>query len=364
MVITGECRFGDLESLVGRLNHVCFVIPQARHFMSRLRWLLVRARRGRRIILRPQVLSDLRLWLTFLRVAFEGLSLNLLSFRLPTYVLRSDAAEHGMGGFCAISSRGWRLELPVDCRVGCREGISLNLLEFLGDIVSVWIELLAGRVPPGSCMLAQGDSTSATGWLRKSNFSEHNHPLQLEAARHLATLLLIHGVTLYSQWFAGNKNGLSDVLSRDTHLTNPDLSAMCLLSIPLQVPPNFAIFPVPPVVSSWVPSLLRSQPLIVVSAKAPTRSSVWLGLDGASGSRASASSMTPTSRPSSTELGLASLAPSPPLSEPADFQWGLMTDLLPAQLPVPSIMWRRLLWTPATVGRMGVKRKLNIVDSE
>jgi hypothetical protein len=41
--------------------------------------------------------------------------------------------------------------------------------------------------------------TSATGWLRKSIFSEHNHPLQLEAARHLATLLLMHGVTLYSQ---------------------------------------------------------------------------------------------------------------------------------------------------------------------
>jgi hypothetical protein len=37
MVITGECRFDDLESLVGRLNHVCFIIPQARHFMSRLR---------------------------------------------------------------------------------------------------------------------------------------------------------------------------------------------------------------------------------------------------------------------------------------------------------------------------------------
>jgi hypothetical protein len=108
------------------------------------------------------------------------------------------------------------------------------------------------------------------------------------------------------------------VLSRDTHLTNPDLISMCLLSIPLKAPPNFAIFPVPPVLSSWVTSLLRSQPLIMVSAKAPTRSSVWLGLVGDSGSRASTSLMTNTPRPSSTAPGLASLAPSSPLSEPAD----------------------------------------------
>jgi hypothetical protein len=67
----------------------------------------------------------------------DGLSLNLLSFRLPAHVLWSDAAEHAMGDFCAISGRGWRLELPVDCRVGYRDGISLNLFEFLGGIVSV-----------------------------------------------------------------------------------------------------------------------------------------------------------------------------------------------------------------------------------
>jgi hypothetical protein len=234
MVIVEACSYDELETLVGRLNHVCFIIPLARHFMSRLRWLLQGARAGRGIRLRPQVLADLRLWLSFLRIAFEGISLNLISFRAPTHVLRSDAAEHSIGGFCGLSGKAWSLELPPDCRVGCREGISLNLFEFLGGIISVWVEILAGRVQAGSCLLAQGDSTSATGWLRKSNFSDNNHPLQLEAARHLAFIILDAGVLLYSQWFAGKKNGMSDSLSRDTHLSARELTSLCPRSLCLR----------------------------------------------------------------------------------------------------------------------------------
>ena len=199
MLLTEPCDYDALDTLVGRLNNVCFIIPQARHFMSYLRWLLHTAHKGRSLKLRPQVLADLRLWLAFLQLAQKGISLNLISFRIPTHVFRSDAAEHGMGGFCGISGKAWHFELPLECRVGCREGISLNLFEFLGGIISIWVELLAGRVPLGSCLLAQGDSTSATGWLRKPNFSEHNHSLQLEAAWHLSFLLLDAGAVLYSQ---------------------------------------------------------------------------------------------------------------------------------------------------------------------
>jgi hypothetical protein len=158
-------------------------------------------RQGWRIRLRPQVLADLRLWLSFLHLAHRGISLNLISFRTPTHVFQSDALDHGIGGFCAISRGGaWSLEILTDCGVGCQEGISaLNLFEFLGGIISVWVEIRAGRVPPGSCLLAQGDSTSETGWLKKSNFRGTNHPLQLEVARHLAFLLLDAQVILYSQ---------------------------------------------------------------------------------------------------------------------------------------------------------------------
>jgi hypothetical protein len=140
-LITESCGYNDLETW---LNHVCFVIPVARHFMSRLRWLLHTLRQGRRIRLTPQVLADLRLWLSFLRLDHRGINLNLISFRTPTHVFQSDASEYGIGGFCAISGGAWSLEIPTDCRVGCREGISLNLFEFLGGIISVWVEIRAG----------------------------------------------------------------------------------------------------------------------------------------------------------------------------------------------------------------------------
>jgi hypothetical protein len=346
MVIMETCSYEDLDTLVGRLNHVCFIIPLARHFMSRLRWLLTGARAGRRIRLRPQVLADLRLWLSFLRLAFEGISLNLISFRVPTHVFRSDAAEHGIGGFCGLNGKAWRLELPPDCRVGCREGISLNLFEFLGGIISVWVEILAGRVPPGSCLLAQGDSTSATGWLRKSNFSDNNHRLQLEAARHLAFILLDAGVLLYSQWFAGKTNGMSDSLSRDTHLSARELTALCSHFIPSQVPPNLEICPLPLVVYSWVISLLRSQPPTTALRKEPTRSTLWHGRDGPNGCSPWSSLTMNSLRPSSPGPGRDSLAPLPPQSDPLGFQDQLILSLLPGQSPIPSTMWRRPLWMP------------------
>ena len=59
MLSVATCEYKDLDTLVGRLNHVCFIIPLARHFMSRLRWLLHILSKGRRVHLRPQVLADL-----------------------------------------------------------------------------------------------------------------------------------------------------------------------------------------------------------------------------------------------------------------------------------------------------------------
>jgi hypothetical protein len=218
-------------------------------------------------------------------------------------VFRSDAAEHGIGGFCGLSGKAWSLELPPDRRAGCRKGISLNLFKFLDGIISVWVKILAGSVSPGSCLLAQGDSTSATGWLQKSNFLDNNHPLQLEAARHLAFVILDAGVLLYLQWFAGKKNGMSGSLSRDTHLSARELTSLCFHFIPSQVPLNLEICPLPHVVSSWVvTSLLQSQLPTKALRKEPIRSTLWHGRDGANGCEPWNSSTTSSSAFLATQL--------------------------------------------------------------
>jgi hypothetical protein len=97
----------------------------------------------------------------------------------------------------------------------------------------------------------QEDSTSATGWLKKSNFKGSNHPLQLEVTWHLTFLLLEARMVLYLQWFTGKDNGTRDMLSQDTHLTETALTKLLLHSFILkQVPPNFCICLLPPAIYS------------------------------------------------------------------------------------------------------------------
>jgi hypothetical protein len=58
----------------------------------------------------------------------------------------------------------------------------LNTLEFLSSYVGIYMEKENGNVEPLEVLLAQTDSTSAAGWLRKSNFDADIQPLHLVIA--------------------------------------------------------------------------------------------------------------------------------------------------------------------------------------
>ena len=157
------------------------------------------------------VRQDFKLCINFLQRTQAGISINLLTYRQPTHVYRSDASEHGLGGYCLASGRAWRFPLPADC---CHR-VSLNTLEFMACLICLWIDVLAGRLPPESCVLSQTDSTSAEGWLRKSNFCAETQPAQLVVARKVATTITDADCCLYSQWFPGDENSVADSLSHD-----------------------------------------------------------------------------------------------------------------------------------------------------
>ena len=107
--------------------------------------------------------------------------------------------------------------MPVDCRLRT----SLNYLEFIAYVISIWIENIMNSIPDESCILSQTDSSSATGWLRKSNFSDlEDEVVQMTTAQHLAYTMLSYKSCLYSQWFPGDENQVSDSLSRDFQLNN------------------------------------------------------------------------------------------------------------------------------------------------
>ena len=100
--------------------------------------------------------------------------MNLLVFRKPTRVYRSDSCPAGMGGY---SSDGfaWRWYTPKQLKFRA----SNNFLEHLASIVSPWIDMLLGSLHKGDCSLSMTDSTTSEGWSKKTNFSElGEEPLQ------------------------------------------------------------------------------------------------------------------------------------------------------------------------------------------
>ena len=116
-----------------------------RHFLSRFRKLAAKAPRHKRLLIPPRVRSDLTLWLCFLSHAHRGFSMNSLSYRLLTHVFRSDACETGLVGF-SHKGRAWRFKLPQDLQGQAH----INLLEYIGCVVGIWVYYIEGSIPPES----------------------------------------------------------------------------------------------------------------------------------------------------------------------------------------------------------------------
>lgn len=321
ILAVGVATKEELETLVGRLNHVGFVVPAARHFLSRIRDAQHKAR-GRRkpTALSTVALADLHIWKKFLARAHAGVNMNLLTPRIPTHEFLSDACEHGLGGM-SLGGRAWRIALEPS-----QQGrFTLNTLEFMAAVIGPWIDLIEGRLPPLSCILACTDSTTGAGWLHRSNFRErgwHDGKATMETAadvevkvavaRTYATVLLDAEAMLYPQWFAGKLNVETDCLSRDTHLTDAEIVDLLRSSPSCHLPQDFCLRPVPSVISSWVASLAQKLPVRKALRSPLPRSELWLGRAGRASSDPSASNKTPTSPPSpAPATATCSSAPSP-----------------------------------------------------
>ncbi len=277
MLSSKKAGHKSLESTLGRLNHVAGIFNPMRHYLGRLYQALYRAgSNGGWTCLTSEELVDLETMIFFLNSAQAGLSMNNLVLRQPTLIYRSDASEFGIGGYNLTSGIAWRLELPVDCRLRS----SLNSLEFIASLISIWIDFFHGVISYEDCILSQTDSTSALGWLCKSNFADKaEEAVQLSTARKLADIMLNSNSCLYSQWFPGDQNVIADSLSRDFHISDSQLTNLLQSHFPEQVPYGLTILPVPPEIVSWLTCLLRSQQLREPWSKAPTRSKFALGLD-------------------------------------------------------------------------------------
>jgi len=336
----GASTAKELETNIGRLGHLGRIIPAVNHFLSRLRELQRRAHNRRTVKITNVCRADLQLMLNFLRKARDGIDLNIVAYRSPDHVYRSDSCPYGLGGYTHLGF-AWRFYLPANIRFRA----SNNLLEHLACIITVWIEILAGRLRRGDCCLSMTDSTTSEGWSRRTNFKEDSEdPIQatvrIEVARSHAWRLLDHGIKDYSQWFPGRDNDVSDALSRDDDRSDEELTRVLKTFVPSQVPQDFNIVPLPNEISSWLTSLLLRLPVKTQLQEEHTRTKLGRGTAGCPTASPSASRM-PTSTISAEDSESSSWEPLPWQCVTRDFRQHVMNPWLKAQSEVPSRMWLR-----------------------
>jgi len=286
-----------------------------RHFLGRLYKALFRAQVNLSWTkLFPNELKDLQLHKDFLLFANAGISLNIVAYRKPTCIYRSDASEFGLGGYSVLTGDTWRWELPIKLRMHT----SINSLEFIAYVITVWVDMLAAVIQPEDCILSQTDNTSAAGWLRKSNFAEENDEyIQLVTARKLASLVMESKTCIYNQWFSGETYSI-DSLSRDFHVEPTHLCNLLCENFPFQVPFGLRLSLLPNEIISWVTSLLLSHQQIEPWLKEPVRSSFARGSAFKSTCSPLESQVTPTLTASIETRNMKSCAPLASKSEKVD----------------------------------------------
>lgn len=187
--------------------------------------------------------------------------MNTIVFMQPTRIYIGDACEHALGGFCVQSGVAWPFLIPENLRGRAH----INLLEFLIQVVTIWVDINSGNVKPLDCLLAMGDNTrTAAGWCHRTNFRETSESdrdwitTKQEVAQTLATLILDSEGVLYSQWFKGSWNLVTDSLGRDVHLFSIESHKIFLQKLlPLQLPPNFHIQQLPAIICSFITLTLQ-----------------------------------------------------------------------------------------------------------
>ena len=187
--------------------------------------------------------------------------------------------------------------------------LTINLLEFLAAAVTISLALSKGGV--NQKVLAYTDSSSVLGWLHKTSFSEKQEGHD-KVARWLTRHFLEKESSLYSQHIKGKANLIADMLSRDHHLSEIQLTFLFRTILPKQTPKNFAIYPLTEERTFWIYSLCRSSTKEQESPAQHCKSRLGALIDGddscrqmeskTSGCLAFAKSSAPESSPHSPEL--------------------------------------------------------------
>ena len=289
ITVAGQVNDDTLQSIIGRLERTSYVVPHARYFLNRLRALQRITSKTKWAKIPESTSLDLKLWHKFLDNAHKGTNINNLVFRRPSNFFWADSCPFGLGGYSS-SGRAWRYYIPPSLR----SVHTNNVLEYLAIIVTMWVDAIEGNILPLACCLACSDSTSAVGWLHRSNFDPCTRPIHEELSRHLAEIMMKVNSTVYSQHQTGKHNTIADLLSRWHFLTPSQISAFLQSRFNTQMPTNFNLCPLPKRISCWITSLLLRLKTSTALRTLPTTAAAEHGNDGSPGWQSWAGSETPS----------------------------------------------------------------------
>jgi hypothetical protein len=312
IIETEKATFGDLESLVGRLNHVSYLLPLGRHFLDRLRWKIRKRRhKNQMLTMSKQELLDLVLFLEYLQMARAGISMNRLTVRQPSRIGWADSCPYGLGGLSLVGW-GWRILIPEASPLFGLDTAN-NVLEFLAMGINIWIIILecARDGMTEECILVLGDSTSALGWLYRTGKIEktsfYYEAVQM-IARKIARLIIGSSHSLASQHLKGELNVVADLLSysgtsrekpHPLAADNPDnaeLTRRFHSSLPQLIPESFEICQLPAEILSFATLVLQTtESSYIRSRKLRTKAGTEFGGVGDTSVGTPTSAITPTS---------------------------------------------------------------------
>jgi len=262
----GKATIGELQTLIGRLNHASLLVPLSRHFLNGLRDRIGPHNRPKRQTVRFSLdnLEDLRLWVLFLGIAHSGISMNLLTLRLPSRIGWSDSCPFGLGGYTQ-QGWAWRLRIPEWSAIFGNDTAN-NALEFLGMAITIKLLIIEAAEEPYPCLLPLGDNTSAIAWIFKSSTIKKGtvyYTAVREIAREIARDISRAECQVTPQHLRGSLNDVSDLLSfvgtvrgKTNPLTIDDppddiLTQRIHNYLPQIVPEGFKISPLPDEIVSF-----------------------------------------------------------------------------------------------------------------
>ena len=272
----------QLESVIGMLTHISTICHEGKFFLNRFRYRLKVAPRYKGFQFFDNMeTEDLVFWISIVNDLMEGnvgRSTNAILHTIPTILTISDASEHGVGGAIIYNDTAflWRFQIP-DIWIGI---LSINLLEF---IASAWTIIHATQFTSNQKILAVSDSTSAVSWLISNKHEPHKQPNHDKIARLLGRALFNTNNSLDQGHIKGERNVITDSLSRDTHIPFHKLVAL-LQQHPEtkdQLPKTCHIFGEnEDTLYSLLHSLVQNAPETAINVSAPKRSGLFPGAVG------------------------------------------------------------------------------------